>query len=719
MLRRIWPLQRKPKIGELIRFADRARDRGDWSAAAGAYRRIVSARPLETAFWIQLGHAEKELGALDRASEAYAQAIANSPDESDALLQYGHVLKLLGRKSDAIAAFAAASRIDPTLASAVRELASLGARDEVSDATQREMQHRFARDIASAQAHLRELVDEQARLVAMPPRSFERFRADFPVAAPPHVSPSPRARILVHAHGASPAMLRATLSSLQDLAETDWHAVVHAGDAVRRHPVGSFAFVDDRIAFGSSGDPSAPEVDVTLLLDAGTVLNAHAITWLHYGLTQSGCGTSYGDHDIGQNDWRGERRLSSPAMFWAYDPQFLAETSELPAVVAIRSVTPALSALGASGREARRDWLLAAASTGGGVHIPRFLATRLIAPAEAANGLKDLMEDGAHRPIDSVRSGTPEERAIDIAVIIPTRDESELLASCVASLLDKAEDRARIRIIIVDNRSQAPETATLLADGVRSGRFDVLTMDEPFNWSRANNLAAAQSSADILLFLNNDTTMLTEGWDRLLAAALAQQDIGIAGARLLYPDRSVQHGGILLGMQDGLPVHEALGASPEHTGPMGRWIAPHRVAAVTGAFLGVRRDLFATLNGFDEQSFFVAYNDVDFCLRAREAGFAILQESRIELIHAESRTRGRDLTRFQIAWDHDERMTLHQRWGAAMFRDPSVNPGWSPRGTPFDGLREPASSEIRDWIRSAANGAAWRVSRVEPDAETA
>jgi GT2 family glycosyltransferase len=235
----------------------------------------------------------------------------------------------------------------------------------------------------------------------------------------------------------------------------------------------------------------------------------------------------------------------------------------------------------------------------------------------------------------------------------------------------------------------------------------VLPLDEPFNWSRANNLAAETGTAPLLLFLNNDTKMLTTGWDGMLRTALSADDVGAVGATLLYPDHSIQHAGIIMGMGSGGPVHEGVGR-PVDAGPGDRWRQRRSAAAVTGAFLAMRRDVFTAIDGFDAVNFAIAFNDIDLCLRVRAAGLRIVMASGIRVIHYESKTRGINATRSQVAWDLDELGRMHDRWGTALFDDPAYNPHWTRSGQPFDGYRFPSTREILRHIDLSARPAPWR-----------
>lgn len=715
---RLW--RRRSRIGTLIALADAARDRRDWESAAAAYAQVLAAQPENARIWVQYGHALKENGFREDAERAYARAVSIQPDDPDARLQHGHALKLLGRRAEALAAYAEALRIDPQSRSAHDELVRCGARSLIDDTIGRSLRFNSAAGVAASTRRAVAALDEAARYAPHPQRNHDEFRRDYPIAPPPRLGVSvEEVLFLIDAQSAVPALLRSTLMSLIDQSAVRWRALVFGPEELAAHPVASFARVEPRITFGRAADvlAGASAIDIVVVLTAGTMLDPQALAWLVGAAGRTGAATIYADHDHGREHWNEVVERWSPALYWVYDPDFFAVADEIPAIVLARgaprgAIDLAAKLIADGGEALRRALLLAAAEHGGAAHIPRILATKLSLPELSLLGADDPLSASQTKPLRPARSAPTSDASIQ--VVIPTRDEAELLDRCVTSLRDRARRTERLQITIVDNRSESADTRRMLAEGAAAGRFQVREFDEPFNWSRANNLAVAGSKADVLLFLNNDTEMLTDGWDDLLCHSLEAEDIGALGARLLYPDRAVQHAGILFGIQDGLPVHEALGMPGSEPGPLNRWITRRRVSAVTGAFLALRRECFEEMGGFDEQQFFVAYNDVDLCFRLREAGLAILYEPAIELIHYESRSRGYALTKSQIAWDHAERETLHRRWGATLSFEPSYNPHLPRRGAPFDGICEPTMGQILSHLERSAQPFPWGASRRDP-----
>ena len=294
-----------------------------------------------------------------------------------------------------------------------------------------------------------------------------------------------------------------------------------------------------------------------------------------------------------------------------------------------------------------------------------------------------------------------------VEVIIPTRDNGSDLRDLVHSLLRRAASPKALRISVVDNGSEDIETAGILTELGAEAGVSVVAIDEPFNWSRLNNRAAALSDAPMLVFANDDMLMLTDGWDRQLRGLLERPEVGAVGARLIYPDDSVQHAGILLGWP-GATVHDGRYESISDAGPCCRWHVTRAVSAVTGAFLAVRRDTFEMSGGFDEAGLPVAYGDVDFALRLRARGLRVLWTPSITLRHYESKTRGLDhLDTEKRTRNEAERKVIEQRWGAALQVDPGVNPSWYAATLPFRLISMPSQQRLWRHIRLCASGNPW------------
>lgn len=240
-----------------------------------------------------------------------------------------------------------------------------------------------------------------------------------------------------------------------------------------------------------------------------------------------------------------------------------------------------------------------------------------------------------------------------VSVVIPFRDSTTFLRTCVDSVLGTAGG-TELELLLVDNGSTEPETLTLLERLDAHDAVNVLHDPRPFNWASLNNRAAETAHGDVLLFLNDDIEATSPTWLDALTAQAVREDVGAVGARLLYPSNRVQFAGTVLRL-GGAAGHVLAGLPSHEPGYLGMAVLTRDVTAVTGACMATRRHVFDHLGGFDEQ-LGIDCNDVDFCLRARDAGWRVLYEPLAELYHYESPTRGLsgsadDITRFIERWE--------------------------------------------------------------------
>ena len=240
-----------------------------------------------------------------------------------------------------------------------------------------------------------------------------------------------------------------------------------------------------------------------------------------------------------------------------------------------------------------------------------------------------------------------------MSILIPFRDEPRLLRACVDSIVATTGEHASVELVLIDNGSSDPETHTLVERLADSPDVRVLTDPRPFNWAELNNAGAREARGDVLLFLNNDIEAIRNGWLSALLAQALRQDVAAAGARLLYPDRRLQHCGLVVGLT-GAAGHVLAGLPEDDPGYLLMATATRECSAVTGACLATRRVVFEALGGFDE-TLGVDLNDVDYCLRAATLGFRTLYEPAAELIHHESPSRGTaggvgDVLKFVDRW---------------------------------------------------------------------
>ena len=255
------------------------------------------------------------------------------------------------------------------------------------------------------------------------------------------------------------------------------------------------------------------------------------------------------------------------------------------------------------------------------------------------------------------------------SIIIPTRDRADLLEKCLHSLwwstADARSAGLELEILIVDNQSIEPATFDLFREW--ETRIKVLRCDEPFNWSRLNNLAAVHAKGQLLLFLNNDIQAIKPDWIEAMAAQALRPLVGAVGAVLLYPNGSIQHAGVVVGMHGGAD-HAYRHSRPGNYVHRGRSSLLTRWGAVTGACLMVRKDLFERIGGFD-QGLPVEFNDVDICIRMTQLGYRCVIPPEAVLVHHESQSR--DAHDSQTA--RQALIRLQQRWPLQL---ESVQPWW-------------------------------------------
>ena len=259
-----------------------------------------------------------------------------------------------------------------------------------------------------------------------------------------------------------------------------------------------------------------------------------------------------------------------------------------------------------------------------------------------------------------------------VSILIPTRDMAQVLAPCLQSLFAVTEYE-RYEVILIDNGSKQEDTKQLLKywREKEPERFRVLELDTPFNYSRLNNEAAKAAKGEYLVLLNNDIRILSSNWLEEMLGQAQRASVGAVGARLLYPNRTIQHAGVTLGIV-GPANHGHRGVEATSPGYFGRLLVTANYAAVTGACLLVSKNKYESVGGLDE-SLSIAFNDIDFCLKLWKQGWYNLVLNHIEFIHDESRSRGKDTTPEKQKRLQEEAALMNERWGSLLYNDPFYN----------------------------------------------
>ncbi len=260
-----------------------------------------------------------------------------------------------------------------------------------------------------------------------------------------------------------------------------------------------------------------------------------------------------------------------------------------------------------------------------------------------------------------------------VAIIIPTYNNLRVLQNCIEKLLAKT-DYPSFEILIVDNRSDDAATLAYLARPVDE-RIRVLRYQAEFNFSAINNFAVSKTDAQVVLLLNNDTEVCNSDWLTEIVAQVSRPGVGAVGAKLFYAEDRIQHAGVLLGMgPDRVAGHAFKGFHKDEIGALGRTRLVQNYHAVTGACLAVSREHYLEVGGLDEENLAIAFNDVDFCLKLRAAGYRNLWTPYAQLYHYESYSRGYDVTDEKRARFVEERDFMHRKWADALTYDSNYNP---------------------------------------------
>lgn len=259
-----------------------------------------------------------------------------------------------------------------------------------------------------------------------------------------------------------------------------------------------------------------------------------------------------------------------------------------------------------------------------------------------------------------------------VSIIIPTRNAQALVRQCVESI-QRRSTYPDWEIVLVDNGSDDPAAVAYFQQLAQQPRIRVLRDDSPFNYSALNNRAVAQAQGEVIALVNNDIEVLSPGWLEEMVSLALQPGVGAVGARLWYPNRTLQHGGVLLG-PGGLAVHANKGLPRGLNGYAGRAALIQTFSAVTAACLVVRKSVYEQVGGLDEAHLAVAYNDVDFCLRLHALGLRNVWTPYAELVHHESATRGDDFAPAHRERFERERQTMLARWQSVIDHDPAYNP---------------------------------------------
>lgn len=409
--------------------------------------------------------------------------------------------------------------------------------------------------------------------------------------------------------------------------------------------------------------------DVVVLCFGPVLLRAHCGYTLAEALRGASASAAYSDHD----HLTGEIR-HSPAFKPAYSPEYLSQYDYIGPVLALKG--PAFDAMDAGQRLAVGEARSAAAVIDA-LHLASVDRVPFVLYHVPADQTAEGMAYGglSHPAVEAVVDACAgrEDGLPSVDIIVPTRDMVAILKECVTSLLDITSYPAdRFRIVIVDNGSRRAETLAYF-DGLEPrGNVDIVKSPGVFNFSKICNDGARAGRGEVLVFLNNDTVVIDADWLRKLVAKAREVDVGVVGAMLLYPDDTIQHGGVVVGVQ-GVAAHRRVGDTIVPGQPVD---VTRETSSVTGACMAIRRTAFWEVGGFDE-NLHVAFNDVAMCLTALEHGLRNIYVGDPLMYHHESKSRGLDDKPEKMARTLREATYVIERFRGVFRNDRSYNPNLS------------------------------------------
>ena len=272
-----------------------------------------------------------------------------------------------------------------------------------------------------------------------------------------------------------------------------------------------------------------------------------------------------------------------------------------------------------------------------------------------------------------------------LSIIIPTKDKLSLLKNCLKSI-SLLDPEINYEIIIIDNGSTEEECLDFLDNYLvvnpKNELRNVLKIPGEFNFSELNNSAVKVAKGNVLLFLNNDVSFLKKGWGKLLVQNALRPDIGFVGAKLFYEDKTIQHGGVIMGV-GGIAGHSHKFFSENSKGMESRLIITNEFSALTAACLAISKDKFNSLGGFNSDNLKINYNDVDICLKAKSKGLRNIFLPDVQAMHLESKTRGKPIGKFFKIWKKESRY-LELKWKNFINNDPFYNHNLSLKDESFN-----------------------------------
>ncbi|MBB2963932.1 GT2 family glycosyltransferase [Methylobacterium sp. R2-1] len=487
-------------------------------------------------------------------------------------------------------------------------------------------------------------------------------------------------RIVLHASFARADAVARSVASLRAQSHQNWSLLIAWMD---RNPPAKPAGTDPRVSSGK-WNPAATlrdlcgEADLLGLLRPGDVLAPEALSLLASGFETEAAEMVYADEETGG-------RAVGPRLKPDWSPDLALVTGYVGAPALVSNAflaTVPVEPVG-SPEDAALSLDLAVGTATRVAHIPRVLCRR--EPFAADLSARASRLDRHLRSTDSSAHAVLQQNRLDlhwprpepaplVSVIIPSRDRLDLIARVTEGIFEKT-DYPAIELLIVDNGSTDPAVLALY-DRLRGDpRVRIVPHPHPFNFSAMVNAGARAACGEILVLLNNDVAVLRPDWLDILVAQAARPEVGAVGAKLLYEDGRLQHAGVVVGL--GGEAGHILRRRPADTpGHLDRLRVAHEVSGVTAACLAVAREKYRAVGGFDEETFPIDFNDIDFCLRLSGRGWKTVWTPHAVLSHLESVSRGRPVGAARARFKR-EAAAFTERWRDVIRHDPFYHPGLS------------------------------------------
>lgn len=479
-----------------------------------------------------------------------------------------------------------------------------------------------------------------------------------------------RVLIVLQVQSAAPLMFGDVLAGITGQVGGRWELRIGLGHRVHAHAREAAkreAAADPRVRIFEDGESQLQrqlegEVpNLCLVLGERSVLAPNAICeFLHACAAEPAAQVLYSDSDT----WRGHRWRKQPRMKPDWSPLLFDSHDYIGGTWMVRTtrLRDALARTGhASGALAE---CVEGLDRNQVIHVPKVLHHDVPGPAPA-------------KPRRQRRVAT---RGPLVSIVVPTRDRLALLRTCVEGVLRDTRYEP-LELIVVDNGSEEAETLAYLRQLEGRARCRVLRDPSPFNFSALVNLGVRAARGEFVCLLNNDIEVIRRDWLAQMVWQARAPDVAGVGAMLYYPDDTVQHGGVMLGV-GGVAGHMHHRIARGDPGYLQRAFHPQELSAVTGACMLVRRSAFDAVSGFDE-ALPVAFNDIDFCIRLRLAGWRIVWTPDAELYHHESVSRGKEDTPEKHQRFLAEVARMAKRWDGVLQTDPAYNPNLTLDGADF------------------------------------